>query len=569
MHERWTVEQGDCRDVMRAMPHASVDAIVSDPPYGLAFMGKGWDHAVPGVEFWAEALRVAKPGAHLVAFGGTRTFHRLAVAIEDAGWEVRDCLSWNFGSGFPKSHNIDKTGVSCACDDDVPGMRPRVLTPTVSRDARQSSVLLAEVQRDGEGQGVGEARTQGVQGPQAVEPDVRPCESRVEGRRDDEASEGQLLGRSLRPCAKVGVADGAEGRLHLGASTGDGATGGSVTGKDGGGASPEPRPVRQQAGKLGAVANERSAQESGVWPTCNRCGKPRITRGLGTALKPAWEPIILARKPLTGTVAANVAQHGTGGLNVDGCRIAISDNLPLYRTTGVGGGKGYEGGWSGQREEKAHPQSVRHDPAGRWPANVCLDEDAAAVLDEQSGERGGAGKSSGPTLTGVSTSRSRGRFNGVADTPFYGDSGGASRFFYTAKASRREREAGLDGMPLTVCRSGLGGKMPTDDDGRDRDRFAVTARNVHPTVKPIALMRWLCRLVTPPGGLILDPFTGSGTTGCAAVLEGFRFHGAELDAEYAEIARRRIAYWAAHADADAKQPTQLDLAPLADADPPA
>jgi hypothetical protein len=550
MHERWTVEQGDCRDVMRAMPDASINAIVSDPPYGLAFMGKGWDHAVPGVEFWAEALRVAKPGAHLVAFGGTRTFHRLAVAIEDAGWEVRDCLSWNFGSGFPKSHNIDKTGVSCACDDDVPGMRPRVLTPTVSRDARQSSVLLAEVQRDGEGQGVGEARTQGVQGPQAVEPDVRPCESRVEGRRDDEASEGQLLGRSLRPCAKVGVADGAEGRLHLGASTGDGATGGSVTGKDGGGASPEPRPVRQQAGKLGAVANERSAQESGVWPTCNRCGKPRITRGLGTALKPAWEPIILARKPLTGTVAANVAQHGTGGLNVDGCRIG----------TDIVGAKGYGSNMynGGLNRTGCDSRPV----AGRWPANVCFDADAAAMLDEQTGNLS-------PASVYVRKTDDKGNHiyrDGIGNKKAgqlhhaFGDSGGASRFFYTAKASRREREAGLeDADPMPAGRT----IKP-----RHGDRF-VGKGNHHPTVKPIALMRWLCRLVTPPGGLILDPFTGSGTTGCAAVLEGFRFHGAELDAEYAEIAKRRIAHWAAHADADAKQPTQLDLAPLADADPPA
>jgi hypothetical protein len=493
MHERWTVRQGDCRDVMRAMPDASVDAIVSDPPYGLAFMGKGWDHAVPGVEFWAEALRVAKPGAHLVAFGGTRTFHRLAVAIEDAGWEIRDTLSWLHGQGFPKSHN-------------------------------------------------------------------------------------------------------------------------------------------------------------GAWG--------------GTALKPAWEPIILARKPLTGTVAANVAQHGTGALNVDGCRVAGKlggDPNRFAKTAGA---------WFVAAFSKNAPR-VRDE--GRWPANVCLDEDAAAMLDEQSGERGGG--------FGVRGGKRRGNddygLNATGETVGYGDIGGASRFFYTAKASRREREAGLDrtctvkhitGLCETdnktlaaslrkatsdtptvswlIDESGesIMGLCPSDSlsitltaisrittseicnwwtplrtsastedaslwtaSGGSRAESAASAslsnlsttsdgtasalgasgvvsamlstisdganwkplRNVHSTVKPIALMRWLCRLVTPPGGLILDPFTGSGTTGCAAVLEGFRFHGAELDAEYAEIARRRIAYWAAHADADAKQPTQLDLAPLADADPPA
>jgi len=363
------VREGDCRDVMRGMDAASVDAIISDPPYGLAFMGKGWDHAVPSVEFWAEALRVAKPGAHLVAFGGTRTFHRLAVAIEDAGWEIRDCLSWLYGSGFPKSHN-------------------------------------------------------------------------------------------------------------------------------------------------------------GPWG--------------GTALKPAWEPIILARKPLQGTVAANAAQYGTGGINVDACRIAISDDLPLYRTTAVGGGQGYGGGWSGQREEKAHPQSVRHDPAGRWPANVCLDEDAAAMLDEQSGER--KGMPVAKLRRGATTGAGIGYGSGSVCQEVvagYSDSGGASRFFYTAKASRSEREAGLDGMPVTLS---VDGNKWTDNDARDGGK-PTPRTNHHPTVKPIALMRWLCRLVTPPNGLILDPFTGSGTTGCAAVLEGFRFIGAELSPEYAEIARRRVAYW--------------------------
>jgi site-specific DNA-methyltransferase (adenine-specific) len=371
----WQVIQGDCLEVMRGMSEASVDAIVSDPPYGLAFMGKGWDYAVPGVEFWTEALRVAKPGAHIVAFGGTRTFHRLTCAIEDAGWEIRDCLSWLYGSGFPKSHN--------------------------------------------------------------------------------------------------------------------------------------------------------------------------------TALKPAWEPIILARKPLAGTVAANVAQYGTGGLNVDGCRIAITDNLPSYRTTGVGAGEGYHGGWSGQREEKSHPQSVRHDPAGRWPANVCLDEDAAAMLDEQSGKLS-------PASVYVRQTDDKDKLiyrSGMAHKKAgqihhaFGDSGGASRFFYTAKASRREREAGLEGMPERVTeRYGEQGQGPMP---QQTPREHKSAANHHPTVKPIALMRWLCRLVTPPGALVLDPFTGSGTTGCAAVLEGFRFIGAELEAAYVDIARRRIA--------DAASQTKLDL----------
>ena len=323
--ERWAVVQGDCLDVMPTLEANSVDAIVSDPPYGLAFMGKEWDHGVPGVEFWREALRVAKPGAHLVAFGGTRTYHRLACAIEDAGWEIRDCLSWLYGSGFPKSHN-------------------------------------------------------------------------------------------------------------------------------------------------------------GPWG--------------GTALKPAWEPIILARKPLVGTVAANVTQYGTGGLNVDGCRIGTDAvTVNNYRD-----GKDFTS-WSGSRAGMSYETRIS---TGRWPANVCLDEDAAAMLGEP------------------------------------------SRFFYTAKASGREREAGLEGMP----------QRPSYmvENGSKTAAAANGVRNHHPTVKPIALMRWICRLVTPPNGLILDPFTGSGTTGCAAVLEGFRFVGIEREAEYVEISERRIADWAGQ-----REPQEPDL----------
>jgi site-specific DNA-methyltransferase (adenine-specific) len=216
--------------------------------------------------------------------------------------------------------------------------------------------------------------------------------------------------------------------------------------------------------------------------------------------------------------------------------------------------------------------------AGRWPANVCLDEDAAAMLDEQTGNLS-------PASVYVRKTDDKGNHiyrDGIGNKKAgqlhhaFGDTGGASRFFYTAKASRREREAGLEGMNKRGRNHvyGDGFSTATKCDlamGHTPESVAArpTVTNHHPTVKPIALMRWLCRLVTPPGGLILDPFTGSGTTGCAAVLEGFRFHGAELDAEYADIARRRITHWAAHADADAKQPTQLDLAPLADADPPA
>jgi DNA modification methylase len=364
----WTLQHGDCLLGMLAMDATSVDAIITDPPYGLGFMGREWDRGVPGPHYWEAALRVAKPGAHLLAFGGTRTFHRLACAIEDAGWELRDCLSWLYGSGFPKSRN-------------------------------------------------------------------------------------------------------------------------------------------------------------GPWG--------------GTALKPAWEPILMARKPLVGTVAANVTQFGTGGLNVDGCRVGYGHKTleEVHREAGsptVGGEAGYNGGFGPGGEP------VSFHPLGRWPANVALDDAAAAMLDAQSGE---LTSGANPTRRGTPKFRSvYGAFQGqeTCEAARGEDRGGASRFFYCAKASRSEREAGLDGMPRK-----RGGAEQFDSrwkEGTGQLRSPLV-RNHHPTVKPIALMRWLARLVTPPGGLVLDPFAGSGTTGCAALLEGMRFVGFESVAEYFAIARQRIQYW--------------------------
>lgn len=423
---------GDCLDVMRGMEDASVDAVVTDPPYGLSFMGKDWDHGVPGEAFWREVLRVSKPGSRLLAFGGTRTYHRLACAIEDAGWEIEDCLSWLYGSGFPKHKS---------------------------------------------------------------------------------------------------------------------------------------------------------------------------------KLKPAWEPVILARKP---------DRYATP-LNIDECRIphvtieggTLAQNTHLRPSVEARATSAFN----------ANGNSYHSPPSGRWPANVVLDDEAARALDEMSGELKGATSFSRPKNYRASSYQ----IGDAALRPGYGDTGGASRFFYCAKASRSEREAGLEGtMPqragvghrsvdqgeyldfvhsapvgigewLRVHRerggltlrdvaahfpSRTGGitgcvtnwerefNRPTPDQwwklketlGFD-DRYDAVmttvraverqvfdgkpraiARNHHPTVKPVSLMRWLVRLITPPDGLVLDPFTGSGTTGIAATLEGRRFVGIEKEAEYVEIARRRIAH---------------------------
>ena len=319
-----TLHLGDCRAVLATLDDASIDAVVCDPPYELGFMGKAWDNSgiAYDVTVWAHCLRVLKPGGHLVAFGGSRTYHRLAVAIEDAGFEIRDQIQWIYGSGFPKSHNL----------------------------------------------------------------------------KDD-------------------------------------------------------------------------------W------------QGWGTALKPAHEPAVLARKPLCGTVADNVTAWGVGALNIDGTRVG-ADVMPEQK--------------AGQARIGTF---VRHnmitpEHTGRWPANVIFDEEAALLLGEP------------------------------------------SRFFYTAKASKAEREAGLYYEEQTKSRN-MARQQRKDGTFQEWIGEPLPRANHHPTVKPLSLMRYLVRLVTPPGGTVLDPFMGSGSTGCAAILERFHFVGIDITPEYVAIAQKRIDYYAA------------------------
>lgn len=358
------IHVGNCLDILPTFPADHFDSIVTDPPYGLGFMGKEWDHAVPGIPFWAAALRVAKPGAYLAAFGGTRTFHRMACAIEDAGWELRDTLMWVYGSGFPKSHN-------------------------------------------------------------------------------------------------------------------------------------------------------------GEWG--------------GTALKPAWEPIILARKPLIGTVEANWRRHGTGALNIDGCRVFGERGSAVFGTSNatVGDGRMFNAS-PGGAEYRSAPVEGEGGTIGRWPANLVHDgsEEVVDCFPRQAGAAAPVHKRNGDKFR-----TAYGSFAGNVDeagSTFHADSGSTARFFYCAKASRADRNDGLggSGTPAVAAGATMG----------DRERADWQARNGnhHPTVKPTDLMRWLCRLVTPAGGHVLDPFTGSGSTGRGARLEGFEFTGCELSAEYAAIAEARI-----------------------------
>jgi site-specific DNA-methyltransferase (adenine-specific) len=343
-----TLHHGDCIEVMRGMADNSVDSIVTDPPYELGFMGKSWDSTgiAYNVEMWKEVFRVLKHGGHLLSFGGSRTSHRMACAIEDAGFEIRDQIMWLYGSGFPKSHNVSK-GIDKAA-----------------------------------------------------------------------GAEREVIGKTIKGAQSLST------------------------------------------GRYGAWGD-------GITPTAPATPAAQQWEGWGTALKPAHEPIVMARKPFAGTVANNVLQHGTGALNIDGSRVGIDGGtFKASKPEGTSNGI-YGEGINGRVD-------VGQLNAGRWPANVIHDG-SDEVVDG------------------------------------FPDNGSAARFFYCAKANKRDRDEGLN-----------------------------ENANNHPTVKPTDLMRYLVKLITPPEGVVLDPFMGSGSTGKGAVIEGFNFVGIDQDADYLDIARARI-----------------------------
>jgi site-specific DNA-methyltransferase (adenine-specific) len=414
----YTIHHGNNLDILPTLAENSVDSIVTDPPYELGFMGKKWDSSgiAYSVELWRECLRVLKPGGHLLSFGGTRTWHRVAVAIEDAGFEVRDSIAWMYGSGFPKSLDVSKA---------------------IDKAARAEREV------------------------------VGTKETRIPG--------------------------------------------GNTFAQD---------EWTKQARQLGAVdITAPATPEAQQW------------EGWGTALKPAFEPIVVARKPLIGTVAENVLTYGTGGLNIDGSRIqGTKPSVPQPRL-GVANGV-YEFGTGEGRNGEMSDNSQ-----GRWPANVILDEYTAELLDEQSGIIK-SGKLGIRTSDGFNA-KAFGKGIGIkAGQPNgqYCDIGGASRFFYCAKASKRDRNEGLEDLPVKQTTGG-GGLTAA---GGAYGSIKAAANNFHPTVKPTDLMRYLIKLVTPPNGIVLDPFTGSGSTGKAAILEGFEFIGIELTADYLPIIEGRL-----------------------------
>jgi DNA modification methylase len=415
---------GDCLSEMKNLKSNSIDSIVTDPPYGLSFMGKKWDYDVPSKEIWIEALGVLKPGGHLLSFGGTRTYHRLVVAIEDAGFEIRDQIQWLYGSGFPKSQDVSKQ-----IDKQAGATREVVGFNINHRTLKETNCMVGEPH------------------------------------------------------------------------SGDG----SIT----------------------APATDKAKQ----W------------QGWGTALKPANEPICVARKPLEAklTVAANVLKWGTGAINIDASRIGFVDekDKKLGQSARPSKSKGMEFFTEGEHDQ--FDRSDRSQITGRWPANIILDEAAAEMLDAQSGTlKSGASKSSYIQKASENTCMSGPNYERQMQDRA-ADSGGASRFFYVAKASKRERNAGLEGMPQTskahiASKDGGGGGWAKDAAKNPN----LPRANNHPTVKPIKLMEYLIKLVTPINGTVLDPFMGSGTTCVAAKGLGFKFVGIEMNSEYVEIAERRV-----------------------------
>jgi DNA modification methylase len=515
-------------------------------------MGKKWDYDVPSQEIWEQCLRVLKPGGHLLAFAGSRTYHRMAVRIEDAGFDIRDQIMWIYGSGFPKSHNVgkalDKNGGNNHLVYEV-GEKLKE-----ARESRGISITQADKMFCGGSTNYSwfEGRPKGIRMPndEIFELIVNEWTELKEYQQKVKSANREVVGKY----------DSDMGGL-----------GGERLGDSGGDITLPATPIAQQY------------------------------EGWGTALKPAHEPIVMARKPFKGSVAENVLEYGVGGINVDGCRVGTTDNL---------NGGGYSKNFSGSTFQAYEAKTDFIQPEGRFPANIifeCTCDNPKVVADtfvknvdftndKQSDMGWGTNKAiTQPVETtqvihtnpncpcyildkqsGTTKSSKRGAHNNkktehtntytppnamYSSNNTHGDTGGASRFFYCPKASKKDRDAGVEYVGQVVkgrdegqdatnnpfkLRPAIGatfaGNQTTSKIGANPDKPTQPRANIHPTVKPTDLMTYLIRLVTPKGGIVLDPFMGSGSTGKAAMREEFRFVGIEREKEYMEIAEQRIDY---------------------------
>jgi len=521
---------GDCRETLLSLPDNSVDSIVTDPPYGLSFMGHDWDKGVPGIHFWQEMIRVLKPGGHLLSFAGSRTYHRMVVNIEDAGFEIRDQIMWVYGSGFPKSMDVSKA-IDKARTEDIEPVRVICRVVRAAMDARG---LKSRDLTDHFGS----------------------CDPRLIDHwaaRDTDSQPSLPTWEQWQKLRDVlGIGDEMDAEVWR------------LNGRKG-----QPSDTWQNADIIGEHGGQTPGFVGQRFTTTDNkirdlSDAARQWSGWGTALKPAHEPICVARKPLAHkTVAANVLAHGTGAMNIDACRVElqgaadaaefennhrVTERLPQsYDGEPLGL---HDGGWKQRVGEAVIP-------TGRWPANLIHDgsDEVVAAFPDAKGQQGVTGKrTQGNTYGSVNED-----MEGIAPRIEGGQS--SARFFYCAKASRKDRNEGCEGIQAshtdqqnklcgaiqyrnickkckrvlknsaTECCGVAPERIPSERDKRE---------NNHPTVKPTDLMRYLCRLVTPPNGLVLDPFMGSGSTGKAAMLEGFRFIGCEFSDEYIEIARLRI-----------------------------
>jgi DNA modification methylase len=516
---------GNNLDILPTLPDNSVDSIVTDPPYELGFMGKKWDSSgiAYSVELWQQCLRVLKPGGHLLSFGGTRTWHRVAVGIEDAGFEIRDSMAWLYGSGFPKSLDVSKA------IDKLDASAERLRRDLVFVNWMKTTGLKAtEINTIIGKSDVGShylRLDQPVVATAELFDKLRPYLPEV-----PEEIERLVAERTVE-------SENYKKREIIGQKTG-------TKSVDGGGHGIVPGGITE-AVDLDITAP--ATPEAQQW------------QGWGTALKPAFEPIVVARKPIEGTVANNVLKWGTGGLNIDGSRIGMDlANEPNARPNAKnhnGHGSSFSVGGQNSRKKDDLPDAGFHNSAGRWPANIILDPYTAELLDEQSGHQAQA--QAGTDFTGIGEGLTsdvftqngwtgQGKTQGV-------DLGGASRFFYVAKASKRDRNEGLEELDPQrhsdrELADGVGGDNP-------RNRTNQPRQNFHPTVKPTTLMEYLIKLVTPPGGVVLDPFTGSGSTGKAAILQGFDFIGIEMTEDYLPIIEGRLKHAEAMV-AEAKEQNQ-------------